>query len=196
MHGPALAGLELDSVARGLLVTDELVKEARVELVTASPSTPGRFLVLFAGAEADVDYAMARGRSLAEANLVDELHLAVVDPQLLPALEGPRPPETDDAIGVLEARSALATLLAADAAAKRAHVHLIQVVVSRGLHGKGFVTLGGTVADVEVGIEAGREIAGRHLGLHAAVVLARPDEATRARIHAGRWGELAGQPLY
>jgi len=196
MGGPALAGLELDSVARGLLVTDELVKEARVEVVTASPSTPGRFLVLFGGEEANVDYALARGRTLAEATLVDELHLSVVDPQLVPALSGPRPPATDDAIGVLEARSALSTLLAADAAAKRAHVHLIQVVVSRGLHGKGFVTLAGTVGDVEAGLEAGSEIATRHRGLHAAVVLPRPDAATRARIHAGRWGELAGQPLY
>jgi microcompartment protein CcmL/EutN len=196
MDGPALAGLELDSVARGLLVADELAKEAPVTLVATTPATPGRFLILFAGAEANVEYALARGRELALPHLVDDLLLAVVDPQLIPALEGPRAPAEPDAIGVLEARSALATLLAADAAAKGARVHLVQVVVSRGLHGKGFVTLAGPVGDVQAGIEAGRAVAERHQGLHASVILSRPDPAIAERVYAGRWGELAGQPLY
>ncbi len=196
MSAPALGGLELDSIAHGIRTADEVVKEAPVELTAATPSTPGRFLVLFAGEVAEVEYAMRRGREIAGTHLVDRLFLPIVDEQVIPALGRVRPPESQDAIGILETRTAVSTILSADSAAKAAEVVIVQIVVSRGLHGKGFVTLAGTVADVQAGAEAGRRAAEDVGGAVADIVIPNPDPKLAERIYAGEWGTLEGRPLY
>jgi microcompartment protein CcmL/EutN len=196
METPALAVLELDSIARGIVTADEVVKRAPVRLLAATPSTPGRFLVVFAGSVAEVEYAFSRGREIASDHLVDRLFLPFADEQVVAAIAEPRRPAAPDAIGVLELRTAATTILAADAAAKAAEVRLVQVVVSRGLHGKGFVTLSGSVSDVEAGVEAGRRLAETQAGAVGHVVIPNPDPALAERVYAGRWGELIGSALY
>jgi len=196
MRAPALGALELDSIAIGVLAADELVKEAPVTLVAATPSTPGRFLIVFSGPVAEIGYALRKGRSSAKGHLVDELELHVVDDQVIPALRGARPPERPDALGVLETRSAVSAILVADAAAKTARVHLVQVVVSRGLHGKGFVTLAGAVGDVIEASQAAEAATRERGGLFAKSILASPDPELSRRVAAGIWGVLEGNPLY
>jgi microcompartment protein CcmL/EutN len=195
-RGPALALLELDSIARGLHTADEVVKEAPAHLIAATPSTPGRFLVVFAGEVADVEYAFARGRRIAGEALVDELLLSVVDEQVVPAIRAVRPPASPDAIGVIETRTAASAIHAADRAAKTAHVRIVQVVVSRGLHGKGFVTLAGEVGDVTRGVEAGYELAAASGAAVGRIVLPNPDPALAECVYRGEWGSLEGAPLY
>ncbi len=196
MTPPALGGIELDSIAHGFRTADEVVKEAPVSLIAATPSTPGRFLVLFAGDVAPVEYAWRRGREIAGAHLVGELYLPVVDEQVIPALGRVRPVASPDAVGILEMRTAVSTILAADAAAKAATIRLVQIVVSRGLHGKGFVTLAGQVGDVEAGVDAGRRLAEATGSDVAQVVIPNPDPKLAERIYAGEWGILEGNPLY
>ena len=59
---PALALLEIDSVARGLAALDALVKKAEVEILEVNLVEPGRLLVLFAGGVAEVEEAGGAGR--------------------------------------------------------------------------------------------------------------------------------------
>ena len=54
MSGPALGLLELESLARGVVVADALVKQAAVHIALAEPVTPGKYLLVFTGAEAEV----------------------------------------------------------------------------------------------------------------------------------------------
>lgn len=195
-RGPALAVLELDSIAQGLVTADEVIKEAPTELLAATPSTPGRFLVVFAGRVADVEYAFRRGRLIAATSLVDELLLSVVDHQVIPAVRAPRRPDVPDALGVVETRTAASAIHAADRAAKSARVHVVQVVVSRGLHGKGFVTLAGEVGDVAHGVSAGHAAAAERGAALSHVVLANPEPALAERVYTGAWGALEGARLY
>lgn len=196
MTAPALAILELDSIARGILTADELIKEAPVSLIAATPSTPGRFLVVYAGEVADVEYATRRGKSIAEGSLVDELLLSVVHEDVMPALQGPVRPAAPDALGVVETSTAASAVLAADRAAKMAHIRLVQVVVSRGLHGKGFVTLAGEVGDVVDGVAAGRAAAEDRQARVTEVVIPNPHPDLAERIYRGEWGALLGSALY
>src|SRR6185436_15655530 len=71
--GPALGLIETNSIARGLVVTDQMVKKAPVELVLARTVSPGKHLTLVSGAVADVDEAMRIGVETAAHTLVDRL---------------------------------------------------------------------------------------------------------------------------
>lgn len=171
--GPALALLELGSIARGMVVADATVKRAAIHLVLAQAVTPGKFLVLFSGGEEEVAQAFETGREVAGPTLLDELYLSQADEQLQPALRGELPPGPVDALGVVECYSVASALLAADRAVKHAAVRLVRMRLARGLGGKAFFVLTGDLYQLEAGIEAARSVI--HGGMLASTeIIARP----------------------
>ena len=151
--GPALGLIETNSIARGLVVTDQMVKKAPVELVLARTVSPGKHLTLVSGAVADVDEAMRIGVETAAHTLVDRLQLAQVAQPLLDALAR-QIVAPCDALGIVETFSVASTLLAADAACKAATVWVSELHLADGLGGKAYFILSGQQADVEAALFA------------------------------------------
>jgi len=58
------------------------------------------------------------------------------------------------ALGIVETTTVAATILAADAAAKAALVRLIEMQLARGIGGKAYFIVTGTLAEVEAAVEA------------------------------------------
>ena len=148
--GPALAVVELSSVARGVVVADAMVKKAPVELVFARPVSSGKFVVLVSGAVADVDEAVACAIETAQAALVDRLMLPQAAEGLVAALRRQAPSVGGaDAVGIFETFSIASTVHAADAAAKAAAVEIAELRLADGLGGKAYFIVAGAQADVE-----------------------------------------------
>jgi microcompartment protein CcmL/EutN len=171
----ALALVETDSVARGVVVADSVLKMAPVELLFAGEVSPGKFVVLFGGDVGPTRAAHGRGVEVAGERRVDDLLLPQIHAGVLPALEDRTGPGEDDALGTLEMSTVASTILAADRSAKAARVTLRRIRLAQGLGGKGFVYLTGTVHDVEAAVAAGRAAAGPRLA----------DWSIVARLHAG-----------
>jgi len=179
---PAIALLELCSVARGVEVADSILWESEIELLFATPVQPGKYEMLFTGSVQDLRSAVARGAELAGGDLVDRMLIPQVHPQVETALrrrdglvQG-----TVDAVGVIETTTVASAIQAADAALKRATVDLLELRIANGLGGKSFVTVTGEVSDVRssVAAAAGDAEAGGHL--ERQVVIPRPHpELTR-----------------
>jgi microcompartment protein CcmL/EutN len=172
----AIGVLELCSVARGVEVADAVLKEARVEMLFATPVQPGKYVMLFTGAVADVRASATRGAALAASDLVDQLVIPQVHEQIVPMLKrkGGRINGTLDAIGVVETTTVAATIASADIALKTATVDLIDVRVANGLGGKSFFTLTGEVSDVRSSVAAGARSAQERGLLAREVVIASP----------------------
>jgi microcompartment protein CcmL/EutN len=157
MTGPALALLELASIARGHRVADAMVKRAPVTLLRCEPVSPGKFLVLVDGDVASVDEAFRAGLEVAGGATLDKLFLAQAHAQLAGALRGEAragAASSVDALGVVETTTVAATILAADAAAKGAVVRVIEMQLARGLGGKAYFVVTGALAEVEAAVEA------------------------------------------
>jgi len=150
--GPALALLELESIARGFIAADALVKRAPVQLVQAEAITPGKYLLLFSGGVAEVEEAFAAGVEAAGTTLLDRLLLPYADEALLRALSGHFHSGLEESVGVVETHTVAAALLAADKALKGAEVRLIQLQLARGIGGKGYFTLTGPLHMVEAAL--------------------------------------------
>src|SRR5262245_780849 len=124
----ALGLLEVESIARGYTTTDAMVKKAAVRLLESRPVSPGKYVILVNGDVGEVDESMRAGVAAAGDSLIDQLFLPQAHEQLPPLLAGARPtgvPTT--ALAVLETSSVCSTVLAADAAAKAAEVHLLEM---------------------------------------------------------------------
>lgn len=178
--------LESESIAAGVRTADEVVKTAPIELLEACPISTGKFLVLFNGGVAEVEASLEAGRRALGGFRLDELFLPRVHEAVAPAvLRRGESDDFDEALGVVESRSVASILVGADAAAKTARIRLLEVAPGRGIGGKGFFTMTGSVSDVEAAAEAAtRPIVQRGFHVHTEI-LSGPDPILARRVARG-----------
>jgi microcompartment protein CcmL/EutN len=152
---PALALVELDSIAAGIEVGDAMAKKAPIETLRAGTVQPGKFLVLIGGTVGDVEESLAAGLRLGGERVVDCLMLPNVHPEVVRAVGGGREVKPGEALGIVETATVASAIHAADAGIKGAEVTLLEVRLADGLGGKGLTLFTGLVHDVEAGVEIG-----------------------------------------
>ena len=150
---PALALLELGSIAIGIRCGDAMVKRSPVEVLRAGTVHPGRFLVLVAGRVATVEEALIAGFEAAEGHLLDHVHLPQADPQVTAALCGRQVTGDLEAYGIIETCTAASLLAAADRAVKGADVTLRHLRLADDLGGKAYCAVAGDLTDVQTAVE-------------------------------------------
>jgi microcompartment protein CcmL/EutN len=166
--------IELSSVAAGFQVADAMLKAGNVRLYLSRSICSGKYMVLIAGDASAVGSAVAAGAEAANGCLIDSFVVASIHPDVLTALGRTQVTPPDGALGVIESFNVAALLQAADAAAKRASVQLLEIRLAMALGGKAFVTMTGDVASVEAAVAAGRKVIADAGMLVNAVVIARP----------------------
>src|SRR5262245_16927759 len=153
--GPALALVELGSIARGHRVADAMCKRAPVTLLRSDWVSPGKYVVLVEGDVASVDEAFRVGLDVGGERVVDRLLLEQAHDGLWPALLGEARAGDDVAsLGIVETATLAATIAGADAAAKAAKVRIIEMQLGRGIGGKAFFTVTGALAEVQAAVDA------------------------------------------
>jgi microcompartment protein CcmL/EutN len=168
---PAIALIELSSIAAGAFAADRMVKRSPVELLHAGTVQPGKYLILIGGGTAEVEESYREGMQTAEAAVIDEVFLPQVHRQVLEALEGARAFANYESIVVLETSTMAAIVRATDAAAKGAMVEVAELRIGSGLGGRGFAILTGARTDVEAAAEiATQSLAGRNVTLCHSII--------------------------
>ncbi len=152
---PALALLELDSIAAGIEAGDAMAKRAPIDVIRAGTVHPGKYLVLVGGAVADVEEALDAGREVGASSVLDVVLLPDVHPDVVPAIRGARREGAGEALGIIETTTVAAVIEAADAGLKGARVRLLELRLADDLGGKGYLLFDGRVADVEAAVEIG-----------------------------------------
>jgi microcompartment protein CcmL/EutN len=152
---PAIALVEFESVARGIEAGDAMIKRAPLDVIRTGTVHPGKYLVLVGGLTADVEEALEAGRTVADGALVDVVFLPDVHPDVVASVGGTRRQDDGEALGIIETRTVAAVIDAADAAVKGAEVTIRELRLADDLGGKGYVLLGGPLAEVEAAVDYG-----------------------------------------
>lgn len=155
----AIGMIELTSIARGINATDLMLKTAYVEVVSATPVCPGKYIAIIKGDVAAVESSISVGVETAGEYLVDSFVLANVHPGVFPAITATSMPDGVGALGIMECFSMASMIISADAALKAADVQALELRLGSGLGGKAYFTFTGDVGAVEASIEAGKAIA-------------------------------------
>ncbi len=183
MIEPALALVELSSIALGMQAADAMVKRAPIDLIKAGTVHNGKFLVLIGGQVADVEESLAAGRQVGGDGVLDFVLLPHVHPEVVKTIAGARRPEPTDSLGVIETSTVAAAIHAADAGIKGAEVRLVEVRLADGLGGKGIVLFSGLVADVEAAVRIGVGVLEKpELLVHQVVI---------PQLHPGMWENVS-----
>ncbi|MGA3029199.1 MAG: BMC domain-containing protein [Candidatus Limnocylindrales bacterium] len=158
---PALALIELDSIAAGIAAGDAMAKRAPIDVLRAGTVHPGKYLVLIGGTVGDVEESLAAGREAGASAIVDVVFLPNAHPELIAAIGGSCREAAGEALGVIETATVAAIIEAADAGLKGARVRLVELRLADDLGGKAYLLFDGPVSEVEAAVEIG---AGRIVG--------------------------------
>ncbi|WP_027695609.1 BMC domain-containing protein [Vibrio litoralis] len=166
--------LELSSIAKGVEVTDSMLKSASVEVLSSKTICPGKYIVMITGDVAAVKQAVEHGEMIAGHLKVDSIILPKIDSSILPAISGVTPVETRGSVGVVETFSVAACIEAVDAAMKAANVTLVRVHMAFGIGGKCYFVVNGDIGDVNNAVNVGCKSAGEKGLLVHSMVVAKP----------------------
>ncbi len=184
-QGEALALVECASIAEGFAAADRAVKAAPVTLLLCRPVSPGKLLVLFAGAPAAVVSGLRAAQEGLEHAPLDTLLLPQVEPRLLRALAGGAVAPAGEAVAIVECATVATLLLAADAALKTAAIELLSVNAANGLGGKAYCVATGTVSQVEAALAAALHFARERGQLLGSLLLPQPHADLMAWLRPG-----------
>lgn len=172
----AIGLIEMNSIAAGIDVTDQLIKAADVELVVSRSICSGKYMVIIGGEVAAVRSSIAIGLDRWEGAVIDHITIPNVHPSVFPAISGSNIVLQKGALGVIESFSVASLLEAADTAAKTARVDLLEIRLAMALGGKAFVTLTGDVSAVRAAVDAGAQVVAEKGLLVNKVVIPAPSK--------------------
>ena len=173
----ALGMNEVMNIPAGFQMCDAMLKAADVTLVSAGCVCAGKYFVVVSGGVAAVTASVEAGREVAAGSLVDSLVIPNIDESVAPAIVACTDTGNLQSLGVMETYSLCAAVYAADAAAKASDIRLLEVRLGRGLGGKSFVLLTGSVASVKAAVQAAEELEriGGMLGSSVVIPSPHPD---------------------
>ncbi|MDR1800123.1 MAG: BMC domain-containing protein [Bifidobacteriaceae bacterium] len=167
--------IELGSIARGVEVTDVMLKAGQVELSFSKPVCPGKYTVMVYGDVGAVKASVAAGLDAGGTAVVNHLIIPRLHSSVLPAINAAVSVGPVNAVGVVEYFDIASAIVGADAAVKTGRAELIQVRLGMGIGGKSFFVLTGDVADVKAAVDAGLYDAKQRGAVVASCVIPAPD---------------------
>jgi microcompartment protein CcmL/EutN len=181
----ALALLEFNTIASGILASDLMVKRSPIALLRCGTVHPGRYLILVGGSVASTQEAHLVGARLGEIErtLNGSVFLGDVHPMLHDAVLGVRQSLPGEALAVVETRSSPALLAAVDAAIKSTPVILSEVRLADDLGGHAVALMSGDLTDAETALGICADRAGEQL--LARTILPRLDINLRQLLDKG-----------
>ncbi|MCR5301854.1 MAG: BMC domain-containing protein [Lachnospiraceae bacterium] len=172
----AIGMVETSTVSAGFMAADDMSKTAQVELLQAEVTCPGKFVILITGELSAVRASVDRAVGAYGDRVIDSFVLGNPHESIFPAIYGTAPGRELEALGVLETYDVAALIVAADVAAKTAIVDLLELRLAKGMCGKSYMTLTGSVSAVQAAIDSAKAAAGDKGMFLDEAVIARPSD--------------------
>ena len=149
--------LEYTSIGKGIEAADLISKNTAIEILLSSANCPGRYQILFTGDVDAVKSAVKLAEDIADFNFLDSLVIPRVDDSVISALYSPNVIDIKDGVGIFETLTMTAAIEGADTMVKTADVDIIELRLGKGLAGKSYVIVTGTLQNLRSAMDAALE---------------------------------------
>lgn len=171
-----LGVLEFSSIAVGFHALDEMIKTAPINIIDARTICLGKYLIVFSGDLASVEYSFTKGVEIGNDFIVDSLMLSMVHPEVITAIGNVKQSENWGTIGILETLNVTSSIEAADIAAKEGGVTIVEIRLANGFGGKSYVKMIGDLENIQAAMNSAEDkLEQAHL-LFAKTIIPQPQE--------------------
>ena len=167
---------EFKSVSRGIMVTDSMVKSAKVNIVQASSLCPGKYLTLLEG---EISALVSAGKIAEEQggrHLFSSFTVSGIDQRIIEAIGGDLAEASGDAIGIIEGPHMADLINSSDIALDSAAVDFIEYRLARGCGVNSFFIITGVLSAVNEAADNASRFLGERGSLIAYRILPAPDK--------------------
>ena len=178
----AIGMAEFITVSEGIAATDRMIKTAEIEVLEAQTVCPGKYIVIISGELSAVNASVEAAKTFHTGKLIDSFVLGNPHESIFPAIYSSAQVSKTEALGVMETFSAASAIVAADTAAKTALVELIELRLARGMCGKSYLMMTGSVSAVTAAIERANAAASDRGMFLDSTVIPNPDKKLWATI--------------
>ncbi len=171
---------EFKSIAVGFQTLDEMVKTAPIKIIDARTISSGKYLIVFSGDLASVEYSYNKGIEIGGEFIVDKLLLPMMHPELIEAIGNIKSTEEWNTIGIIETLTVTASIQAADIAAKEGGVDIIEVRLANGYGGKSYLKMIGELENVQAAMNSAVDMVESKGLLIAKTIIPRPEKEIKS----------------
>ena len=168
--------IEISNITKGYLVCDTILKSANIKMLSAGSVCPGKFVMVFTGTVSSVLHACGHVRENFSEYILDISEFGNIDDRIFDAINGFIEGKLSGALGIIETYSAASCILAADFALKAANVSVAELRLARGMGGKSFVSVTGSVSAVNEAVSVGAKYASENGLLNDITIISSPHE--------------------
>ena len=167
--------IETSSISKGMEILDTILKETKIELITGRPICPGKYLIIIEGTVQAINFALEVSKSIGEKAILYSDVVNNLNEQVFYALKEKKKPENVKALGIIETKTAIASIVLADVICDSSNVELITLKLANGIGGKGLLIFTGNVSSVKNAIQAAKYHDVQNKKIIDSVLLSNPD---------------------
>ncbi len=151
---PCIGFLEYISVGKGIEAADIILKNTAIDMMVSSPNCPGRYHILFSGDVDAVKTAVEMAKETKDETMLESVVIPNIDTGVIRAIFSPTEAVIRDGIAVFETITMTETVMGADTMLDTADVEIIDLRLGKGLAGKSYVIVTGSLQDLQYAIDA------------------------------------------
>ncbi len=174
--GRALGMVEYKTVSTGIVATDRMVKSAELKLIFAQVVCPGKYIAMVEGELSAIRIAVDTAKNMYGDTMIGSFVLGNPHGDIFSAMYGTTKVNKVQALGIFETFDAATCIEAADHALKAAEIDIIELRIAKGMCGKSYFTITGSVACVSAAVERAMQHAKSSGMLLDSQVIAQADE--------------------
>lgn len=179
----SIGAIEFKSIAKGIEISNEIVKKSLVEVLYLKSICPGKFLIIISGdtsyVNEAIDYGIAKGCNY----IVDSFIINVINEEIINGLKHKyKKLKNISSIGILETNKVCSGLKALDKTLKSSDVTLIKLQLSFAIGGKLVYIVSGDLSSLEYGINEGISILRKNDIVNKSIIQSVDDQIIKSLI--------------
>jgi len=153
---PAISVIEIESIATGIYLSDQVLKSSPVSILRSGTIHDGKYLLLFGGSVASVEFAYNKLRDEGSEEIRDSVFIPNIHKRVIESINREKRNLSGDCVAVFETTSVPAVIKSADSGIKNADVEITEMMIADDVGGKGVVLFSGKLNEVQAALSAAR----------------------------------------
>ncbi|SKC91918.1 BMC domain-containing protein [Maledivibacter halophilus] len=149
----SLGLIEVSSIPKGIAILDNIIKKVEVDVLKARSICPGKYMILVGGNTSCIRMAVDAANKLGQRFIIKSNVINNLNSQVLSAIKGNIKPQNINALGIIETKNAISSILIADMVWDASEVEIIKIKLGNGVGGKGILAFTGDIASVKNAME-------------------------------------------